>query len=275
MKRVWRWGASVALTAWPLALLAASLSCTENPSEPSWEMVWQDEFTGPAGKPPDSTRWTYDIGTNWGNNQLEYDTSRPENVSLDGSGNLVFTARAESWLGSDYTSGRINTRGRFEQAGGRFEARMKLPRGQGIWPAFWLLGGNFGSVGWPACGEIDIMEYRGQEPTLLHGSLHGPGYSGGGAVTRTYTAPGVTLDGGFHLYAVEWSANKIVWYLDDTAFFTVTPRELPANGRWVFDHPFFVILNLAVGGGFVGPPDASTTFPQQLLVDYVRVYRAK
>ena len=258
-----------------LALAAALLSCTKNPSEPSWDLVWQDEFTGPAGQPPDSTRWTYDIGTNWGNNQLEYDTSRPENVSLDGAGHLAITARAETWLGSDYTSGRINTRGRFEQSGGRFEARMKLPRGQGIWPAFWLLGGNFGSVGWPACGEIDIMEYRGQEPTLLHGSLHGPGYSGGNAVTRTYTVHGVTLDSGFHVYAVEWSAGKIVWYFDDVAFFTVTPRELPAGGRWVFDHPFFVILNLAVGGGFVGPPDVSTTFPQQLLVDYVRIYRVK
>ena len=274
MSRV-RWRGPAILRLACLVTLAAALSCTSHPSEPAWELVWADEFTGPAGTPPDTARWVHDIGTDWGNNQLEYDTARPENVSLDGAGHLAITARAEPWLGRDYTSGRINTRGRFEQAQGRFEARMKLPRGQGLWPAFWLLGANFGTVGWPECGEIDIMEFRGQEPGQLHGSLHGPGYSGGSAVTRTYSVPGTTLDSGFHDYAVEWSTNRIVWYLDGTAYFTVTPRDLPPGGRWVFDHPFFVILNLAVGGGFVGPPDATTSFPQQLLVDHVRVFRAK
>jgi beta-glucanase (GH16 family) len=233
--------------------------------------VWQEEFDGPAGQSPDPGRWNFDIGTDWGNQQLEYDTSRPENVSLDGAGNLAIVARAEPWQGSAYTSGRIHTRGHFERAGGRFEARMKLPRGQGLWPAFWLLGSNFEAVGWPACGEIDILEYRGQEPNRVHGSLHGPGYSGGSALTRSYTVPGATLDADFHVYAVEWTPNEITWFVDDHRYASVTSRNVP--GRWVFDHPFFVILNLAVGGGFVGPPDAATTFPQQVLVDYVRVYR--
>ena len=258
------------------ALVIALLSgCQGHPTEPRWELTWSDEFEGPAGQPPDSSRWNHDIGTDWGNGQLEYDTDRTENVSLDGAGHLVITARAESWLGRSYTSGRIQTRGHFEQAGGRFEARMRLPRGQGLWPAFWLLGSNFDTVGWPACGEIDIMEYRGQEPSLLHGSLHGPGYSGGAAVTRTYTVPGVTLDADFHDYAVEWAPDRIQWSIDGNTYFTVTPRDLPAAGRWVFDHPFFVILNLAVGGAFVGPPNGTTVFPQQLVVDHVRVYRLR
>ncbi len=128
-------------------------------------LVWSDEFDGPAGQSPDSTRWRFDVGTDWGNAQLEYDTSRPVNVSLDGDGHLAITAREESYQGREYTSGRINTSGLFDRTRGRFEARIKLPVGQGIWPAFWLLGSDFGSVGWPACGEIDIMEYRGQYPS--------------------------------------------------------------------------------------------------------------
>ncbi len=254
-----------------LIVIASSAACAKHPTKNRWNLVWQDEFNGPAGQPPDPARWTYDIGTDWGNAQLEYDTARPENVSLDGAGNLAITAREESYEGRNFTSGRINTRGRFEQATGRFEARMRLPRGQGLWPAFWLLGSNFATAGWPACGEIDIMEYRGQEPGLLHGSLHGPGYSGGNAVTRSFAVPGAPLDSVFHIYAVEWTSSTITWMLDDSVYFTVTPSSVP--GSWVFNHPFFIILNLAVGGGFVGAPDATTTFPQQLIVDYVRVYR--
>lgn len=254
-----------------LAVIASSAGCAKHPTRNQWNLVWQDEFNGPAGQPPDPARWTYDIGTDWGNAQLEYDTARPENVSLDGAGNLTITAREESYEGRNYTSGRINTRGRFEQATGRFEARMRLPSGQGLWPAFWLLGSNFETAGWPACGEIDIMEYRGQEPSLLHGSLHGPGYSGGNAVTRSFAVPGAPLDSVFHVFAVEWTSSTITWMLDDSVYFTVTPSSVP--GSWVFNHPFFIILNLAVGGGFVGAPDANTTFPQQLIVDYVRVYR--
>ncbi len=256
-----------------LAALASTAACAKHPTRPTWQLTWQDEFDGPAGQLPDLARWGFDVGTDWGNGQLEYDTARPENVSLDGAGNLVITARAERYQNRDYTSGRINTRGKFEHTTGRFEARMRMPGGRGLWPAFWLLGSNFATVGWPACGEIDIMEFRGQEPHVLHGSLHGPGYSGGAAITHVLTVPGAPLDSSFHVYAVEWSSSRITWLIDDQSYATVDPRNLPPGGGWVFNHPFFVILDLAVGGGFVGPPDTTTVFPQRLVVDYVRVYR--
>jgi len=256
-----------------LTILLAGMGgrCGGNPM--AWRLVWEDEFEGPAGQSPDPDRWRFDVGKDWGNAQLEYDTERPENVSLDGNGNLAITARKEDYLDREYTSGRINTLDLFEQAHGRFEARIRLPVGRGIWPAFWLLGANFGEVGWPSCGEIDIMEYRGQEPDILHGSLHGPGYSGGSAVTGRYDSAGVGLDTEFHVFGVEWDRNRITWYLDDTPYLAVTPDVLPSGTSWVFNHPFFIILNVAVGGNFVGPPDAETSFPQTMLVDWVRVYR--
>lgn len=256
-----------------LGLSLTSVACGKNPTKTNWEIAWQDEFSGPAGQLPNPANWVFDVGTDWGNAQLEYDTARPDNVSLDGAGNLAITARRESYSGREYTSGRINTRGLFEQAGGRFEARMRMPSGQGMWPAFWLLGSNIATSPWPACGEIDIMEYRGQDPHRVLGSLHGPGYSGGGAISKTYTVPGAGMDASFHVYAVEWSSSKITWFVDDVAYATAAPGSLPGGTTWVFNRPFFIILNLAVGGNFVGPPDANTTFPQQLLVDYVRVYR--
>ena len=147
-----------------------------------------------------------------------------------------------------------------------------MPSGQGMWPAFWLLGSDFATTGWPGCGEIDVMEYRGQENTVLHGSLHGPGYSGGGALTSVINVPGAPMDSVFHVYSVDWSPTNLTWAVDGTTYFTVTPHDVPSGAQWVFTHPFFVILDLAVGGGFVGSPNASTTFPQQLIVDYVRVY---
>jgi beta-glucanase (GH16 family) len=237
------------------------------------ELAWEDEFEGPAGQSPSASRWVFDIGTGWGNAQLEYDTDRPENVSLDGNGNLAITAIKEIYMGSEYTSGRINTRDRFSQAYGRFEARIKLPVGQGIWPAFWLLGTDFADVGWPDCGEVDIMEYRGQEPNIVQGAVHGPGYSGGGAIWRKYYLSGPDgFDADFHIFALEWSPDEIIWLVDEVPYFTVTPDDLPTGKRWVFDHPFFIIMNVAVGGNFVGPPDSSTSFPQTMLIDYVRVY---
>jgi beta-glucanase (GH16 family) len=258
-----------------LVLALAAAGCRRDATGPELAplvLVWQDEFDGPAGQSPDPTRWGYDIGTNWGNNQLEYDTSRPENVSLDGLGHLTIVARREDYLGSAYTSARINTNGRFQQTRGRFEARLKLPSGQGLWPAFWLLGANFASAGWPACGEIDIMEYRGQEPRVVQGSLHGPGYSGGGAVTYGYEIPRGAFDTGFHVFAVDWDADRISWLVDGVTYASATPADLPAGTTWVFGHPFFIILNVAVGGGFVGGPGPDTVFPQTMTVDYVRVY---
>ena len=260
------------------ALLLTLTSCRSGATDPiplEWNLAWQDEFDGPAGQLPDPGRWRFDVGTDWGNQQLEYDTARAQNASLDGAGNLAIIARKENYLEQEYTSARINTRGLFEQARGRFEARIKLPVGQGIWPAFWALGNDFGTAGWPTCGEIDVMEYRGQEPNVILGTAHGPGYSGGSAVGTRYTLPGANFNDDFHVFAIEWSESRITWFVDDVIYRVITPADLPAGGRWVFDHPFFVILNVAVGGIFVGPPDESTIFPQTMLVDWVRVYKAE
>ena len=266
----------LAVTIAALVTGASGCSSRRAPTGPALKplaLVWQDEFDGPAGQPPDTTtKWRYDVGTNWGNFQLEYDTNRPENVSLDGNGHLTIVAREEAYLGRAYTSGRINTSGYFQQTRGRFEARMRLPSGQGLWPAFWLLGADLGTVGWPTCGELDIMEYRGQEPNIVHGSLHGPGYSGGSALTSAFELPEGAFDTGFHVFAVDWAADRITWLVDGIAYKSVTPADLPAGTRWVFDHPFFIILNVAVGGNYVGGPGPGTSFPQTMTVDYVRVY---
>ena len=241
-------------------------------SSADWILVWSDEFGGPDGESPDPGKWGYDIGTDWGNAQLEYDTDRPANVSLDGNGNLAIIAREESYMGQQYTSARIVTRDLYEPTYGRIEARIKLPAGQGIWPAFWLLGANIDAVGWPQCGEIDIMEYLGQETNTVHGSLHGPGYSAGGAISTSYLLPTGDFDTNFHVFAVEWEENVIRYYVDDVLYQTITPEDINGN-EWVFDQPFYIILNVAVGGTWVGPPDESTVFPQTMLIDYVRVYQ--
>jgi beta-glucanase (GH16 family) len=256
------------------ALILITIQSCDNPLDPpvpNWQLVWQDEFVGSAGLSPDSTKWTYDIGTDWGNAQLEYDTDRPENVSLDGFGNLAITARRESYMGCAFTSARIKTQGLFEQAYGRFEASIKMPWGPGIWPAFWLLGSGVETVGWPQCGEIDIMEFRGQQTNLINGTVHGPGYSGGNSVTKTFGFENKRFDTDFHLFAVEWGKNYLRYYVDDVLYQEIKPEDLP--GEWVFDNPFFIILNVAVGGNYVGFPTSETPFPQTMLVDYVRVYK--
>jgi len=250
--------------------------CSNNsePEEKTWQIIWQDEFEGPQGQSPDSTRWTYDTWGNdsgWGNNQLEFNSNRPENVSLDSEGHLAIVAREESYEGLNYTSARIKTQGLFEATFGRFEARIKLPWGQGLWPAFWMLGNDIDTVSWPQCGEIDIMEYRGQEPSHIEGTLHGPGYSGGKGIGTTYTLTNARFDTEFHTFAVEWNSDSINWYVDDEHFQTL--RSSDVTGDWVYDHPFFILLNLAVGGNWVGPPNENTIFPQTMLVDYVRVYQ--
>jgi len=262
-----------------IALAFVMGGCGEDDPPPlEWRLVFADEFDGPAGQLPDDTKWKFDVGVDWGNAQLEYDTNRPENVSLDGNGNLAIIAREETYQGPagtrEYTSGRINTQGLFAHTRGRFEARIKLPVGQGLWPAFWLLGGNFTSVGWPGCGEIDIMEYRGQEPSVVSGALHGPGYSGGASVHGTLSS-GMNLNEDFHVFAVDWDEEKIAWSVDGKNYQTFTPQNLPAGKQWVFNHSFFVILNVAVGGHFVGSPDSTTVFPQTMLVDWVRVHAWK
>lgn len=269
----------------PALAALAIVGCTSEPYEPSspsppedvlYQLVWSDEFDGPINQLPEDSKWGFDVGGGgWGNNQLEYDTARPENVSLDGQGHLRIIAREESFGGRDYTSGRIKTLGKFSQAYGRFAARIKLPVGQGLWPAFWMLGADFSSVGWPDCGEIDIMEYRGQAPNVSNGAIHGPGYSGGQSLYGSYTKSGAGFNEGYHVFAVEWTTNSITWYVDDTPYMTKTTNNLPGSADWVFDHPFFILLNVAVGGSYVGDPSPSTQFPQTMLVDWVRVYEER
>jgi beta-glucanase (GH16 family) len=240
----------------------------------NWQLVWEDDFDGIAGESPDSAKWTYDIGTGangWGNSELQYYTDRPENISMDGEGNLAITARSESFGGSSFTSARIKTQNLFEQAYGRFEARLKTPWGPGIWPAFWMLGSNINEVSWPQCGEIDIMELRGQQPNLINGTLHGPGYSGGSAITKVFGFENDRFDVDYHLFAVEWGVDYVDFFVDDTLYQRLTPDDV--KGEWVYDHPFFMILNVAVGGNYVGFPTAQTPFPQTMLVDYVKVYK--
>jgi beta-glucanase (GH16 family) len=236
------------------------------------ELIWSDEFEGPAGQLPDSTKWQFDIGTDWGNRQLEWDTDRPENVSLDGQGNLAITAREEAFEGQPYSSGRIKTKDLFEQTYGRFEARIKVPVGQGMWPAFWMLGNDIDEVSWPQCGEIVVMGYMGHQPQVLYGAVHGPGYMAEDSISNRYLLPEGGFHEGFHVYAVEWSADRITWFVDGRKYHSVDPDAVPEGKEWVYDHPMFMILNVAVGGGPPGSPDENTQFPQSLLVDWVRVY---
>ena len=262
-------------------LLCASLphSAAGNRSFKKWRLVWSDEFNGRNASAVDSTRWSFDIGGHgWGNNELETYTSRAVNAHVQ-DGSLVITVMKETFTGPDkitrdYTSARLLTKKKFSQQYGRFEARIKVPFGQGIWPAFWMLGENIDAVHWPNCGEIDIMENIGKEPSTVHGTFHGPGYSGGKGVSAAYTLPnGKKFADDFHVFAVEWEPNVIRFYVDVTLYSTRTPADLPAGESWVFDHPFFLILNVAVGGGWPGNPDETTVFPQRMLVDYVRVYQ--
>ncbi len=250
------------------------------PLPPStWRLVWSDEFSGPDGSLPDPSKWTYDIGgSGWGNRELEYYTNRPANAHIE-KGNLVITALRETYTGADgvtraYTSARLKTQGHFAQAYGRFEARIKIPEGQGMWPAFWMLGDDISTAGWPNCGEIDIMENVGKEPGTIHGSLHGPSTIGRTSdLTSIFKLPaGENFADSFHLYAIEWEPGAVRFYVDTNLYASFNSSQWLAGGKWVFDHPFFILLNVAVGGDWPGSPDASTAFPQRMLVDYVRVY---
>lgn len=238
------------------------------PPAPVWALDWSDEFDGST---LDHSKWLEETGGGgWGNNELENYTSRTDNVRVE-NGVLVIEARQESYGGNAYTSARIKTAGLQERTYGRYEARIKLPSGQGLWPAFWMLGNNIGSVGWPGCGEIDIMENVGKTPATVYGTLHGPGYSGANGFQNSYSLGSGNFADAFHVFAVEWEPAEIRWYVDGTLYHRATPALV--NGAWVFDHPFFLILNVAVGGYWPGNPDSNTVFPQQMLVDYVRVYR--
>lgn len=273
-----------------LALAAAQSSppaASAQPAAPAWKLVWSDEFNGSNGSAVDASKWVSETGGGgWGNDELEYYTRRLENASQQ-DGNLVIKVMQEKFTGADgvtrnYTSARLKTQGKFSQTYGRFEARIKIPRGQGIWPAFWMLGNDIDKhslhkSGWPDCGEIDIMENVGKEPALVYGTIHGPGYSGEHGISASFGLPGGLPVGqgfadDFHLYAVEWEPNAIRFYVNEHLYATRTPADLPKGAKWVYDRPFFLLLNVAVGGGWPGSPDATTVFPQTMLVDYVRVY---
>ncbi len=240
-------------------------------------LTMADEFDTPGA--PEATLWNYDIGNGadiglpgWGNNELQYYTDRSENVVVE-DGMLKITARQESFEGSAYTSARILTKGKFQQKYGRFEARIQLPWGQGLWPAFWMLGDdNNGVEVWPQIGEIDIMENRGDEPTLINGSVHGPGYAGADAITKEHILENDRFDTGFHIFGIEWGENYINYYVDNVLYNQITPADV--TGEWVFNDDFYIIINVAVGGNYPGAPNERTVFPQEMLVDYVRVYAA-
>lgn len=242
--------------------------------DPSLTLVWSDEFDGPEGSRPDASKWVYDVGGGgWGNRELQYYTDRTDNVRLDGRGVLEIVARAEPFMERSYTSGRLKTQGKFTHRYGRIEARIQIPTGRGIWPAFWALGESIERVGWPTCGEIDVMENNGAQPTIVYGTIHGPGYSGGAALSRSYSVPGGDrLTDDYHVFAVDWSERGIRWLLDGVPYATQLPSNVPAGKEWVYDQPFFLLLNVAVGGNFVGDPDAATRFPQTMRVDYVRAW---
>jgi len=256
-----------------ILLACAGVDSPKEGSERDWQLVWADDFEGDSLEQPDTLKWSYDIGrgdNGWGNGELQYYTDRLENVHLDGSSHLRIRAFRDSIEGASYSSARLKTKGKFEQKYGRFEARIQPPTGEGIWPAFWMLGTNIDSVGWPQCGEIDIMEVIGEARNEIHGSLHGPGHSAGEAITTTYTLPSGEVDNDFHLYAVEWNSDSIVFYVDEEPYQRVNRTSI--RGEWVYNTPFYMLINLAIGGTYVGYPAEDEYFPKELLVDYVRVY---
>jgi beta-glucanase (GH16 family) len=276
----WKWQSMLCAAISFLSSIGVAAQTEKTGATPAqWTLTWSDEFNGPNGSPVDSSKWVSESGGGgWGNQELEYYTNRRQNAYQQ-DGNLVIRALQEKYTGPagvtrNYTSARLKTQGKFAQAYGRFEARIKIPRGQGMWPAFWMLGNDIENVGWPACGEIDIMENIGREPTLVHGTIHGPGYSGAKGIGAPFGLPAPKpFADEFHIYAVEWEPEVIRFYADDHLYATRTPSDLPAGTKWVYNHPFFLLLNVAVGGSWPGNPDASTSFPQTMLVDYVRVYR--
>ncbi|MGD2077577.1 MAG: glycoside hydrolase family 16 protein [Chloroflexota bacterium] len=240
-----------------------------------WELVWSDEFDGDT---INQANWTYDTGGwGWGNGEAQYYTDRPENVRVE-NGLLVIEARQEKYEDSYYTSGKLITQGLQEFQYGRIEARVKVPRGAGLWPAFWMLGSDFNrnpddpfDSNWPHVGEVDIMEHVGREPDLIMGTAHGPGYSGAGGLGK-WNRQEYDIADDFHTYAVEWDETGISWFYDGEQYWTLTP-EMVGDREWVFDHEFFLLLNLAVGGQFAGTISLDTEFPANFYVDYVRVYQ--
>ena len=274
----------------PAVLIVAFAASLHAQTTPGWRLVWSDEFNGPAQSQPASANWNYDLGSSgWGNGEQETYTNSVQNVFEDGAGHLVIRALRDA--SGHYTSGRIRT-GRLAHSDkanrswlyGRVEARIRLPFGPGVWPAFWMLGSNISSVGWPRCGEIDILENFGAKidtNAVVHGTLHGPPASSsfaGPGVSADYTLPrGQSISGDFHVFAAEWAPGSITVSVDGAPYRTFTPASLPSGAQWVFDRPFFILLNLAIGGPttFLGTPAPGTPFPEDMVIDYVRVYQSQ
>lgn len=244
--------------------------------------LFADEFNGAAGATPDPTKWAYDMGP-WGNGELQNYTDRPENASLDGNGFLNITARQETYTDPasgqtrNYTSARLKTANLFAFQYGKMEARIKTPAGTGLWPSFWALGSNFPAVSWPTTGEIDAMETIGTTPYKVYGTIHGATTTGGHwqrQGTSGALVPGAgyqAVSSAYHVFGAVWTPDTVQITIDGKPYVTTTVADAPANAVWSFNHPFFVLLNLAVGGDWGGPPDATTPFPAVMSVDWVRI----
>ena len=273
-------------------MLLLALSCAHGlptagtpGSANQWVQVWSDEFDGVAGARVDAGKWSYETGDGcaqgicgWGNGEKESYTDSPDNVALDGQSHLAIVARPApdglvcQYGPCRYTSGRITTRGKMSAAPGRVEARIKLPAGQGLWSAFWMLGKDHPATPWPQSGELDVMEHKGSQPATTSSAVHGPGYSGQTPFTSTHVVERGSVSDDFHVYAVEWDAVRVRFFVDGAAHYAVTRSQLEQFGPSVLDQPYFVMLNLAVGGHFDGDPRSDAIFPATMLVDYVRVY---
>ena len=271
------------------AMLVAPVSASQGmPTAPhqvavTKKLLWKQEFTGKVGTKPNSKIFNYDLGGGgWGNNEHQAYTNH--NATLSGSGALnlkllritpdlndLYETCPIDTPGNacEFESARIQTKGKLNFQYGRLEARIKVPVGDGTWPAFWLLGSDISSNAWPNCGEIDIMETKGSEPSTVHGTAHGPGYSGGDGIVNTYTISS-RLGSGYHVYALDWTKNKMVWSIDGRVYHTVTPT-IVGNHAYVFNKPMFMILNVAAGGWFAGDVDPDLT-SAQMSVDYIRYY---
>jgi len=249
-----------------------------------WTLFWSDEFNQADNTPPDPATWGYNTGCGgWGNAEYENYTTSTQNSFItsdaactDGKCLVINAIDLNTGGGTcGYTSARLTTLGKRSFQYGWIEARLKLPYGQGIWPAFWMMGTDIGTVNWPGCGEIDVMENIGKvaEQGHVYETIHGPGYSGASGIGTSYYLPGGALfKDAYHTFAVNWQANRIDFYVDDILVVSRTPASIPAGTTWVYNAPFFFLLNLAVGGGWPGYPDGTTVFPQEYRVDYVRVY---
>lgn len=264
----------------PGASAAPGASLTPGPSP--WKRVWFDGFSGPAGSVADPRHWSAETGGGgWGNSELEYYTPGAANAQLDGHGSLAIvaksdTARHSCWYGQcRYTSARLTTQQKFAVKYGRIEARIRVPAGSGVWPAFWMLGADIDANPWPGAGEIDVMENVGREPSTVYGSLHGPGYSGANDPSASYTlAGGEPFSAKFHTFAVDWTPQSVEFLVDGHVYETRTAKDV-AGHPWVFRKPFFLLLNLAIGGSFPGDPEHASHFSATMLIDYVAVYKAR